>query len=256
LLAAVTLLTSCATPDRRREALDRAHPVDLADPRIIALAGALEATARDRRSLVGSAHVSLTAPDLRFSRPQRVALQQPGYLRMEILGLFNQVAAILTTDGVRYQLYEPGQAGVQEGVVSARLLWDVARVDLEPEEVVAVLLGAPWQEEARLDAARELSDGTLLLAYRHLNGGGRRIFEFAPPAYLTRVRQRGPDDNLIWEATYDDYRQLGDRAFAYEVVIEFPRVDANADFQFKTAELNRELPASAFDLGSRASPAP
>ena len=242
-----SLLAGCATPGRPPPQ-PAGRVVDIADSRIVALAGALEATARDRRSLVGAAHVSLSAPDLRFSRPQRVALQLPAKLRVEILGLFNQVAAILTTDGVRYQLYEPGESGIREGVVGAHLLWQVARMDLEPEEAVAVLLGAPWQRNARLEAARELPDGTLLLAYRQAGGTGRRIFEFAPPAYLTRVRQRGPDDRLVWEAAYDDYRQLGERAFAHEIAIRFPRVDAKADFRFKTAELNRDLPASAFQL--------
>jgi len=241
----------CATPVAiERERLDGALPVGLDDSRIVALAAALEHTAADRSSLVGAAHLSLTAPDLRFSRPQRVAVQEPAQMRMEILGLFNQVAAILTTDGARFQLYEPG-AEIQEGPVSAALLWRVARVDLEPAEAVSVLLGVPWQRESRLEAARELPDGTLLLAYRHPHSGGRRIFEFAPPAYLTRVRERAADDSLVWQTSYDDYRPVGthgERAFAHSVSIEFPRVEANAEFRFDTAELNRALPASAFDL--------
>ena len=249
---AALVLAGCATTGRvDRDRLDDALSVPLSDPRITALAGALEATARDRHSLVGAAHLSLTAPDLRFSRPQRIALQEPARMRVEILGLFNQVAAILTTDGDRFQLYEPGSPGIREGQVSAALLWQVARVDLEPAEAVAVLLGAPWESGSRLEAARELPDGTLLLAYRRRHDGGRRVFEFAPPAYLTRVRERASDDSLVWEASYDDYRDLGGRAFAHNVAIDFPRVDANADFRFDTAELNRPLPKSAFELARR-----
>lgn len=247
LLGAV-LAAGCATRPVTRDRMADARPLALDDPRIVALDGALEATARDRHSLVGSAHLSLSAPDLRFSRPQRLALEQPAHLRVEILGLFDQVAAILTTDGRRYQLYESGVPGIQEGPVDAGLLWQVARVDLEPEEAVGVLLGAPWQPASRLEAARELPDGTLLLAYRNPVHGGRRIFEFSPPAYLTRVRERAPDGALVWEVSYDDYRLLGERAFAHEIAIDFPRVDANADLQFESAELNRVLPASAFEL--------
>jgi hypothetical protein len=249
----VALAVGCVSAPRDLERLDAAKPVAVDDPRIVALAGALAATAGDRSSLVGSAHLSLKAPDLRFSRPQRVALQEPAQMRVEILGLFDQVAAILTTDGKRFQLYEPGATDIQEGPVSAALLWQVARVDLEPAEAVSVLLGAPWQASARLEAARELPDGTLLLAYRHPHTGGRRVFEFAPPAYLTRVRERAADDSLVWQVSYDDYRAVGERAFAHSIVISFPRVDAQADFHFETAELNRRLPASAFDL-ARARP--
>lgn len=252
LAIAGTALHGCATTGRvDRDHLEAARPVDLHDPRIVALAGALEATARDRHSLVGAVHLSLTAPDLRFSRPQRIALQEPAHMRVEILGLFNQVAAILTTDGDRFQLYEPGAPTIQEGPVSAALLWQVARVDLEPEEAVSVLLGAPWEPHAKLEGARELPDGTLLLAYRRRHDGGRRVFEFAPPAYLTRVRDRAADDSLVWEVSYDDYRAIGERAFAHSIVIDFPRVDANAEFQFDSAELNREIPPSAFRLAQR-----
>ena len=169
-------------------------------------------------------------------------------MRVEVLALFGQVAAILTTDGDRFQLYEPGAPELQEGRVDAGLLWQVARVDLEPEEAVGVLLGAPWQPDSELTGARRLPDGTLLLAYRDPLLGSRRIFEFQPPAYLTRVRERDPDGSLVWEVAYDDYRDLEGRAFAHAIVIDFPRVDANADFQFERAELNRRLPGGAFDL--------
>ncbi len=250
LAAACLALAGCVSmpPPGTLEPLDSARPVAVSDPRVTSLAEGLEATFRDRRSLVASARVSLTAPDLRFSRPQRVALQQPASLRVEILGLFNQVAAILATDGVRYQLYQPGSDGIEEGRVDARLLWDVARVDLEPEEAVGLLLGVPLAPGSHLEAARRLEDGRLLLAFRQPDDGSRRIFEFDPSAHLARVRKRSASDALVWEAVYTDYRPVGSRSFAYQVDIDFPRLEANADFRFSAAELNRELPASAFVL--------
>ncbi len=247
-LVVALLASSCATPRSVDERQGSAIDVPLDDARIVALAGALVATARDRNSLVGSAHLSLRSPDLRFSRPQRMALERPARMRVEVLALFGQVAAILTTDGRRFQVYEPGESRVQDGLVSAGLLWEVARVDLEPEEAVGVLLGVPLQSGAELVGARQLEDGTLLLAYRPPLLESRRIFEFQPPAYLTRVRERDPDGSLVWEVAYTDYRELGERAFAHAVAIDFPRVDAAAEFQFEGVELNRVLPASAFEL--------
>lgn len=245
----VLLLGGCATPDRPRpEPFDRWAPLGTEDPRVALLASALAATADDRRSLVGAARVSLEAPDLRFSRPQRMAVLRPASLRVEILGLFDQVAAILTTDGTRYQLYDPRSSELEEGAAGRSLLWEVARVDLEPEEAVGLLLGAPLDSDSLLEAARTREDGTILIAFRHSADGSRRIFEFDPSSRLARVRHRAADGFLLWEASYADYRDLGERAFAHEIDVQFPDQKARAAFHFQIAELNGYLPADAFVL--------
>ncbi len=244
------LVSGCATPldPLRSEPLDQATPLATEDPRVVSLAGALAAMAEDRHSLVGAARMSLDAPDLRFSRPQRMALMRPSSLRVEILGLFNQVAVILTTDGSRYQLYNPEHSEIREGEAGRGLLWEVARVDLEPQEVVGLLLGAPVHPDSVLEAARTREDGTILIAFRHAADGSRRVFEFDPSSRLVRVRHRAADDFLVWEAAYTDYRNLDDQAFAHQIDIDFPEQEARAVFRFQTAELNRDLPASAFVL--------
>jgi hypothetical protein len=247
-LLAPLLLPGCVGPGTRPELLDSALPIAVDDPRVASLSRALVATSEDRYSLVGLAQVSLSAPDLRFSRPQRMALEEPASLRVEILGLFDQVAAILATDGDRYQLYQPNTTGIEEGEVSPNLLWHVARVDLEPAEAVGLLLGAPLAAGTQLEAARSVDDGRVLLAFRDPRDGSRRIFEFDAARRLSRVRQRDAGETLQWEVAYDDYRPVGERTFAHRIEIDFPRVDANADFHFKTAELNRKLPANAFRL--------
>lgn len=248
------LLSGCATRiDRLRvEPMDGAVPIATEDPRVVSLAGALADTAADRRTLVGAARFSLEAPDRSFSGPQRVALMRPANLRVEILGLFDQVAAILTTDGLRYQLYDPRSPEIEEGPAHRGVLWQVARVDLEPEEVVDLLLGAPLDPISGLEAASVRADGAVLIAYRRRADGSRRIFEFDASSRLARVRQRAPDDYLVWEAAYADYRDLGERSFAHRIDIDFPDQQAHAAFRFERAELNRDLPASAFVLQRRA----
>jgi hypothetical protein len=250
LMAGVVAALGCVTPPRDlREPLDSAQPLSLDDPGLALAVAALANAASDRHSLVGRARVSVDGPDLRFSRPQRMAVQTPSKLRIEILGLFDQVAVILATDGRRYQLFEPG-AEIQQGPVYPGLLWAVARVDLEPGEAVSLLLGTPWQTGSRLEAAAALDD-RLLLAFRSRVDRSRRIFELDTEHRLVRVRQRAADDVLLWEAVYSDYRPVGTRSFAHEIEIDFPQVDAHIDFHFESAELNRSLPASAFDLRAR-----
>ena len=249
-VTAALLLFGCSTPPpvSRPEPLDQAVPVATEDPGVVALAHALEEAVRTRQALVGVARMSLQAPDLRFSQSQRIALMRPASLRVEILGLFDQVAAVLAIDGLRYQLYEAGSSELQEGDLGRGLLWQVARIDLEPEEVVGLLLGAPVQSVSSLESARELDDGSVLLGFRHLASGTRRIFEFDASSRLVRVRQRAPDDVLVWEAAYTEYGALGEPAFAREVEIEFPEQNARASFHFRQVGFKPELPASLFVL--------
>jgi len=244
------VLSGCATlmGPSRSEPLDGAAPLAIEDPRVVSLAGGLAAMAGQRHSLVGVARVSLEAPNLRVSRPQRVALMRPSSLRVEILGLFNQVAAILATDGIRYQLYDASNSGIEEGESGRGLLWQGARVDLEPAEAVGVLLGAPVDPGSVLEVAGLLHDGTLLMAFRSAEDSSRRVFEFDASGRLARVRHRSADGLLVWEAAYSDYRTPGQGAFAHQIDVDFPAQAARASFRFQTAELNRELPASAFVL--------
>ena len=244
------LLSGCATltSSSRFEPLDRAAAIGVEDPRVVFLAGALATTAGWRHSLVGAARVRLEAPKLSFSRPQRIAVMRPASLRVEILGLLDQVVAVLATDGTRYHFFDASKPGIEEGELESGLLWQVARIDLEPEEAVSLLLGAPLDPSSVLESAGSLDDGALLLAFRSAKDGSRRVFDFDGSGRLARVRQRAADGLLVWEARYSDYRARGESVFAHGIEIDFPAQGARASFHFRTAELNRDLSSRAFVL--------
>jgi hypothetical protein len=124
----------------------------------------------------------------------------------------------------------------------------VARIDLEPDEAIDLLLGAPLAERSVLEGAGEGEDGRILIGFRDAVAGGRRIFEFDGGARLSRVRHRVAGDFLVWEADYDDYRAVGDRSLAHRIEVRFPHQEARAAFRFRAVELNRPLPESAFVL--------
>ena len=109
LFVSALLASACRTPVFEPRAMTAA------DPRPAKLLAALEDEAASRRGLRASAKLSLEAPDLRLRRPQRMALQRPASLRVEILGLFHQVAAVLVTDGLQQQ---------RQGIANGRIIVD------------------------------------------------------------------------------------------------------------------------------------
>jgi hypothetical protein len=248
LLLPLLLVIACRTPSVPGLLI----PPD--DPRPGRLLRSLEERAQVRSALRASTKMTLDAPDLSFNRPQRMAVARPASLRIEILGLFNQLAAVLVTDGVGYQLYDTRNGELQQGLVTESLLWDVARVDLRPDEAVELLLGAPVPSNALgTGPAREWSDGRIEIEQRDGAGVLRRRFAFGADENLAELHVLDERGQLVWRARFRDYRELegpdgSPQPFAFDVRLEFPRFDAVARFRFKSVKLSAELAPELFVL--------
>ena len=226
-------------------------PLDPTDTRPDALMTGLANSSAARASLTGALRLSLDAPDLRFRRPQRLALRRPADLRVEILGLFGQIAAVLVTNGVTYQSFS-ASGGFESGDVTPDLLWRVARVDLEPGEAVDVLLGVPLPSAgSALGGAYSDGRGSIRLDFRDAKGRLRERFDFDPDGHLADFARFNAKEQLEWEASFDDYRDVSGSDFAFEINLSFPDVDATASLQFDHASLGPELADELFVLPER-----
>jgi len=224
------------------------------DPRPQQLLEILGASREAVPALRARARVAIDAPDLKLSRPQRLAVARPGRLRVEVLGLFGQLAAVLVADRGRYQLYEAGQSEIQEGRVSPSLLWRVARVDLEPGEAVDLLLGSPRPGPGlRVVGARGLGNGGI--AFDRVDGEGRlrERYVFDAQGRLAETERVDRAGERIWGARFGEYRAVnsaggGSREFAFQVELDFPRVEGKAKLDFQQVDLVAELPDGLFRL--------
>lgn len=236
----------CQTPLPPRE------PLDPVDPRPAALITALEKTAAARSSLQGALHLTLDAPDLHFRRPQRLALRRPADLRVEILGLFGQIAAVLVTNGATYQTFDASRGSVESGAVTPDLLWRVARVALQPREAVDLLLGAPLPSaEAFFAGAYSEPGGGVSLDFRDRQGVLRERFGFDLEGQLRQFVRFAENGSVAWEARFDDYRDVSGSPFAFELRLNFPELDARASLRFDHAALEPELGDELFALRVR-----
>ena len=228
--------------------------LDPGDPRPEALMESMRRRAEGRPALRASAKLDLRAPDLRFNRPQRLAVARPMRLRVEVLGLFNQLAAVLVTNGLVYQVYDAREATLEEGLVSEGLLWRVARVDLSPADAVDILLGTPMPEKGLSSgAARLYADGGIVVELRDDVERLRQRFAFDARGNLASMESFAEDGELAWRARFSSYRDVpapggGDEAFAFDVELEFPRVEAEAHLSFKRVDLASGLPDELFAL--------
>ena len=209
---------------------------------------ALAGTAKTRHALRATARLKVDSPDLRFRRPQRLLLRRPASLRVEIQGLFGQVAGVLATDGQHFEWLDVSERRVVRGEVEPGLLGRLARIDLAPDEAVTLLLGVPQpspgfvQREAR--GAQDRGIEVVFVA----PGGRREIFGFDALGQLRRLQRFDTRGVLAFEARFDAYRQIEGGRFAFKVAFDFPEDDARTSIDFESVELEPSLSDEAFVL--------
>lgn len=243
--AAVTLMLACATPTPKRA------PLPPGDPRPGNWLRDHVERSHSRTSLRGALRVSLDSPDLRFRRPQRLALRRPADLRVEVLGLFGQVAAVLVTDGTTYQSFVAGTGGIEGGVVTEDLLWRLARVDLAPFEAVELLLGAPLPSPGTTIAETFAWGEGVGLDLRDPTGRLRERMAFDAQGRVVAFTRYDRDERIAWHAKFADYRDLRGTPVAFDLRLQFPALDAEATLLFDEAVFGVELSDELFALRAR-----
>ncbi len=224
------------------------------DPRPEALLDSLQSSIESRSALRARANLDLDAPGIRFDRPQRLAVARPARMRVEVLGLFDQLAAVVVTNGDRYQVYDVRNEGLEEGIVDAGLLWRIARVDLVPDVAVDILLGAPRSDPALSNGGAWLQeDGSIAFARVDRRGVRRETYRFDVGGRIAERATYDEAGELVWRAQFSDYRPVlspsgGDVAFAHDVLLDFPRVSARVRMVFKRVLLSEDLPEALFVL--------
>jgi hypothetical protein len=227
----------------------RATPLPAGDRRPSALLDALARAGEARRSLRAIARLAVDGPAGGGRARQILLLERPARLRVEILGLLDQRIAVLTTDGVDYQLYRAQDRSLTGGPVHDALLWEVAGLAVTPEQAVRILLGAPEPPAgARLAGGAELADGRVRLDLRAPDQLETTRLEFDAAGRLAGWAWLGADGEALQEARFADYRALGDDAFPYEVELVDRTTGAEARVRFATVELNPVLAPALFEL--------
>jgi hypothetical protein len=219
---------------------------------------ALEATAQGRRSLRGTARVSIEGQRGASFARQLVLLERPSRLRLEVLGVMGQRVAVLASDGARYDLYRAERAAIESGEVHPGILYEVAGLPITPEEVIELALGAPLAASGAspsIAGASELPEGGVRVELGYRAGELRRTLEVGNDSALVRYAAHDPEGALILEARFSDYRPLGDARFAFHIDVSLPAAQSRAEIQFQSVELNPTLPAELFRLPQRTSSA-
>ena len=246
-LAIVAALALSATGCRTPGAL-RALPHG--DPRPQLLLDAFERSAEARRSLRGRARIEVEGGSgVSLAGRQILVAERPARLRIEVLGLFDQALAVLTTDGERFELFRSADLSFEEGELRPELLWEQAHIALRPEEAIALLLGAPPPEPGLVPVRAEgAEDGTIRVALAAPGGPERRRLRFDPEGRLRQVEVIAPDGELEWAAGFGEYAPVGGVPFAHAITLYVAAGATRAEIRLRDIELNPELPPGIWSV--------
>jgi len=247
LLVVATLCASaCATP--------RA-PVPLAptDPRPARFLSQWSETVLSRHALRGRAHLVIDG-DVRARGNQIVVLERPARMRVEVLGLFNQTAAVIATDGEQFEVLHTDDRSYYAGAAAPDLLWREAHLALTPRETVELLLGGPPVDPA-LSPVRAVSnvgdDGDGEWVRMDLVDADQRVrrrIAFDSEAQLRQLEVLEMDGSVRWRATFGDFSAVAGAPFAHSIVLDVTAGSAHVEISLRDVELNPELPPGVFRI--------
>jgi len=224
-------------------------PLDPTAERAQALLRGLAEAAAERRALRGTLRLSLDGPTGSLRSTQALVAQEPSQLRVEVQGFLSQTVAVLVTDGERFDLLRTTERVVQRGRVYPGLLFEVARIDLTPEEAVEVLLGAPHVPEGLVPASgRVLRDGGAQLDLADPGGAVLRTLEWDASGLLRAIESRSAAGEVLWQAEFEDFRAVEGERFAHRVALHFPVSKTEVRLEFEEVELNPDLSREVFVL--------
>lgn len=229
-------------------------PLSADDPRPQRLLAAWKSDGERRHSLRGRARLSVKGPSLRLQGKQVVLVQRPDQLRVEVQGLFGQTLAVLVIDGRDYALLQAGQGAAQRGRVYPGLLRELAGIDLEPEDVIALLLGVPAPAPPLGPvAAFANAAGDVRVDLGDASGRVVRRVRFDFQGRVVRVEAFGEAASPVWTADYGEFAEVGGVDFPHRLVL-VTGGEARAEVALRDLELNADLPSDWFRLPRSAGP--
>jgi hypothetical protein len=226
------------------------------------------ASASQRHALRGSARVAIESIDFRLNRPQRIAIERPGRLRFEVLGLFDVLAAMLVSDGREFGFFDASTGEITRGTMTPDVLWELAQLDLEADEVVDLLLASPTpgQDYEICEVWLDAESGWSIV---YADGASRiaEVFRFDVHGLLREVRAIGADGATRYVAVFEAHAPLAEseagseavedsslaptesaRLYPMRITVHSPRVDARARFEWKRIDLVDDLPDGFFSI--------
>jgi len=200
------------------------------------------------QGLKGLAHVRVSAPGKNFTTQEVIFARRPGLLRLETLSSLGTPLFYCSTTGHDLFMYHPGENRYYKGPVRARHLSAILPAGLEPEEVVAILLGGfPLllyeDSSTRYDAREEL----WFLDLKAPSGGERQTLGIDPQNGRI-LSAEYPLQGITRRLFFSEFKEASNFSFPHKIHFESPAARTQFTIEFQEVTLNPEWGDEDFHL--------
>jgi outer membrane lipoprotein-sorting protein len=192
--------------------------------------------------------VKVSSIEKNFHTQEVLFVRRPSFLRIESLGPFGTPQLYLVTDGHELSLYNPGENRYYLGQATASHLSSALPVSLEPEEVVAFLLGGIPLSDYEISSVRaDREEGLWVLDLISTFRGERQSLWIHPQSFLI-LRAEFHRPGASYRLTFEDFHQI--QGFLFPERIHFTSLESKAQIsvEYREVELNPNWKKEDFHL--------
>lgn len=210
----------------------------------------LKEKAEHFKSLKGVAKIKLKTDKKENSFNAVIVLKNPGLLRLEILSPFNQLIALISSDGKNIYQADLKNSRMIVTPVSKSSSERFLGIPLLPEEIFQIITGIIQANEnnhieARLDKENNLYVLTELSVSDNLI---KRYLINMLNLDTLRIDASDKNGNMVYEADYSDYQKTDNCSVPKKIICNYHLKNILIDINFKDISLNTETPFQLFSL--------
>lgn len=200
------------------------------------------------QGLKGLAQVKVSSAERNFNAQEVLFVRRPAFLRVESLGPLGTPQLYLVTDGHELSLYNPGENRYYRGLATASHLSSALPVALEPEEVVAFLLGGFPLINYEISSVRaDREKGLWILELISTSRKERQSLWIHPQSLqILRAEFHGPGSSHC--LTFVDFHQVQGLLFPKRIHFTSLESKAQISVEYQEVELNPDWKKQDFHL--------
>jgi hypothetical protein len=182
-------------------------------------------------------------------------LEQPNRVRFDVMTQVGP-AAVLTSDGERFQLSDLRERTFLEGDTCPQNIARLLGISIAPEDVLLLLTGDTMVIDATM-RSMQCREGLYVITLMGEDGGTQELAYSVPEEDLNRApsdqrltlrrsTEYDPGGEKRWEARYDDYIDVDGLSFPSKVRFVDEVNGADTEVRVKSISLDPDVPGDAF----------